>query len=375
MTDKFIEHFTQIKDPRIERCKIHNLFDIIFLAICAVLSGAQSWTDIQDFGKYNIKWLQQYRTFKNGIPHYDTISRVMSRLDPEQIENSFRNWMSTLIEVTKSDVIAIDGKVARRSFSSKTQRNALHCVSAYSCENKIVLGQVNVDEKSNEIKAIPELLQLLDIEKSIITIDAMGCQRDIAKQIIDKKADYILALKGNHSGLKSQLEKYWEKTLNTASKTENFQEKTHLDSGHGRVETRVCKQLLIDENYLEKKYNWDGLKSVIKITTELYKKSTKKTTNEIRWYISSLKLDAKVASKAIRSHWQVESMHWILDMTFREDESRIRKKGQIVFNILRKISLALLKKDKTKNLSIRRKIKIAGYDGAYRSTLLATGSL
>lgn len=374
MSATFLNHFEQIQDPRINRCKRHDLLDILLLSISAVLSGAQGWEDIEDFGHLKLDWLRQYRPFKYGIPKHDTIARVICRLKADEIENAFRKWISSLIQKTGTDVISIDGKTARRSFQTKERSTALHAVSAWSCQHQLVLGQAAVDEKSNEITAIPELLNLLDIENSIITLDAMGCQKAIAKQIIQKKADYILALKGNHSGMQAELEAWWHKLNREGLTDENYQTHTHVDSGHGRIETRTCEQMLIDIKWLGKEYRWNGLKSIIKITSEVIEKSTGKQTKETRWYISSLELDATQALNAVRNHWQVESMHWMLDMTFREDECRIRKgNGALAFNIMRKIALNLFKQDNTKSASIARKKKMAGLDDEYRSSLLESG--
>jgi len=376
MTTTFLKHFISITDPRIERCKKHELIDILLLAISAVLSGAEGWEDIEDFGHLKLDWLKQYGTFNAGIPKHDTIARVICRLKADEIENAFQSWISSLIKTTGCDVIAIDGKTARRSFSTKDRKSALHTVSAWSCQHQLVLGQTAVAQKTNEITAIPELLTMLDIENSIITLDAMGCQQEIAKQIIHQKADYILALKGNHSGMQSELEAWWHKNEREGLTEQNHSEHTEIDSGHGRIETRTFQQLLIDKKWLAKAYRWSGLKSIIKVQVQaqVHDKSTGKDIAETRWYISSLDLDAAQALNAVRSHWQVESMHWMLDMTFREDESRIRKKqGPLVFNIMRKIAMTLFKQDTTKSASMARKKKMAELDDDYRSTLLDSG--
>ncbi|MFH0274922.1 ISAs1 family transposase [Vibrio jasicida] len=374
MPDSFLQHFEAIEDPRIERCKRHELLDIILLAVSAVLSGAEGWEQIEDFGTHRLDWLRRYRPFEYGIPRHDTIARVICRLKPEEIENAFQSWMSCLIESTGSDVIAIDGKTARRSFDTRERRNPLHAVSAWSSQHQLVLGQVVVDEKSNEVSAIPRLLTLLDIENCIITLDAMGCQKDIAKQIVKGKADYVLALKGNHSGMKAELEAWWHKSMREGTTSETYDEYSEVSVGHGRIETRQCEQLIVDRNWLGKDYRWDGLQSVIKVTATVEEKLSGKQSKETRWYISSLTLNAQQALDAIRSHWQVESMHWMLDVTFREDESRIRRgTGALAFNVLRKIALSLFKQDTSKSISMVRKKKIAAIDDEYRSVLLKTG--
>lgn len=374
MSATFLKHFNSITDPRIERCKKHELIDILLLAISAVISGAQGWEDIEDFGHLKLDWLKRYGAFNASIPRHDTIARVICRLKSDEIEHAFQSWISSLIETTGADIIAMDGKTARRSFTTKDRKSALHTVSAWSCQHQLVLGQTAVDSKTNEITAIPELLTMLDIENSIITLDAMGCQQEIAKQIIKQKADYILALKGNHSGMQSELEAWWHKSEREGLTNSNYDKHTEISSGHGRIETRVCQQLLIDKSWLDKIYQWSGLKSVIQVTAEVHDKSSGTDTIETRWYISSLALGAEQALNAVRSHWQVESMHWMLDMNFREDESRIRKKqGPLVFNVMRKIAMALFKQDTTKTASMARKKKMAGLDDDYRSTLLESG--
>ncbi|WP_091992024.1 ISAs1 family transposase [Pseudoalteromonas denitrificans] len=374
MSATFLKHFNSITDPRIERCKKHELIDILLLAISAVLSGAQGWEDIEDFGHLKLDWLKRYGSFDAGIPKHDTIARVVCRLKADEIESAFQSWISSLIETTGADIIAIDGKTARRSFTTKDRKSALHTVSAWSCQHQLVLGQTAVDSKTNEITAIPELLTMLDIENSIITLDAMGCQQEIAKQIIKQKADYILALKGNHSGMLSELEAWWHKNEREGLTNNNYDKHTEISSGHGRIETRTCQQLLIDKTWLAKTYQWSGLKNIIKVTAEVHDKLAGTDTTETRWYISSLDQNAEQALNAVRSHWQVESMHWMLDMTFREDESRIRKKqGPLVFNVMRKIAMALFKQDTTKSASMARKKKMAGLDDDYRSTLLESG--
>jgi len=374
MSTTFLKHFNSISDPRIERCKKHELTDILLLAISAVLSAAEGWEDIEDFEHLKLDWLKRYGAFNPGIPKHDTIARVICRLKANEIERAFQSWISSLIETTGADIIAIDGKTARRSFTTKDRKSALHTVSAWSCQHQLVLGQSAVDSKTNEITAIPELLSMLDIEHSIITLDAMGCQQEIAKQIIQQKADYILALKGNHSGMKNELEAWWHKSEREGLTQRNYDEHTDINAGHGRIETRTCQQLLMDKCWLAKGYQWSGLKSMLKITAEVHDKSAGTDTVETRWYISSLGLNAEQALNAVRSHWQVESMHWMLDMTFREDESRIRKKqGPLVFNVMRKIAMALFKQDKSKSASLARKKKMAGLDDDYRSTLLESG--
>ncbi len=369
----FISSCAHIVDPRIERCKKYDLLDILFLTLSAVISGAEGWEDIEIFGKHKLDWLRKFRPFTSGIPRHDTIARVLCRLKPEEVEQAFQKWINGLIDVTNCEVIAIDGKTARRTFDTRHRRNPLHSVSAWCCAHQLVLGQKATSEKSNEITAIPELLSLLDIESCIITLDAMGCQQAIAQQIIQAKADYVLALKGNHSGMQAELEAWWHKCIREGLTDESFQRYEQVDSGHGRIETRCCEQLVIDTKWIDKAYRWKGLNTVIKISSEIEEKQTGKVTQETRYYISSLPLNASQALLAVRSHWQVESMHWTLDMTFREDESRIRTgTGPMLFNVLRKIAMNLYRQDKTEKASLKQKRKMAAFDDKYRETLLGS---
>ncbi len=214
---------------------------------------------------YSYDWLKQYGAFNAGIPKHDTIARVICRLKADEIEKTFQSWISSLIKTTGCDVIAIDGKTARRSFSTKDRKSALHTVSAWSCQHQLVLGQTAVDKKTNKINTVPEFLTMLDIENSLITLDTMGCQQEITKQIIHQKADYILALKDSHSGMQSELEAWWHKNEREGLTEQNHSEHTEIDSGHGRIETRTCLQLLIDKKWLAKAYRWSRLKSIIKV--------------------------------------------------------------------------------------------------------------
>jgi predicted transposase YbfD/YdcC len=370
MVAEFINHFETIEDPRIDRCKAHALLDILFLAISAVLSGSEGYEEIEDFGINKESWLKQYLPFENGIPSHDTISRVFSRLNPEQVQASFISWVSSIIEKVEGQVIAIDGKTARGTFKPQGKENALHMVSAWSCQHQLVLGQQKVAGKSNEITAIPHLLELLDLEGSVITIDAMGCQKSIVAKIIAHKADYVVGLKDNQLGLKTECLAWLHKV-----EREGYRQCLHafleaVDSGHGRIETRRVTQVSIDSNWLSEKYRFAGLQSIIRVDSERIQKE--KTSTETRYYISSLPVDAAKAMQVVRSHWQIESMHWMLDMTFKEDASQIKSgNAPEIMNIIRKIALNIIKNDPTKKASIKRKLKMAAINDEYRSTLIA----
>jgi predicted transposase YbfD/YdcC len=295
--------------------------DILFLSISAVLCGAEGWEEIEDFGRAKIDWLKKYLPYTSGIPKHDTIARVLSRLKPEALQNNFISWINEVCALTDGEVIAIDGKTVRRSFENGHRKSAIHMVSAWACQNQMILGQRKVNEKSNEITAIPALLELLEIKGAIITIDAMGCQTDIVETICKKKADYLLALKGNQGELFEETKLLFEQAEISEFKEETIED---VDSGHGRIETRRCRQIEINKRWLPSDQRWKNLKTVIEIQS--VRETNGATTHEKRYYISSLGLDATKAASAIRSHWAVEnSLHWVLDVTFREDESRIRK--------------------------------------------------
>jgi len=362
----FMSNFNTIPDPRIERCKRHALMDILFLSISAVLCGAEGWEEIEDFGHARLDWLKKYFPFENGIPKHDTIARVLSRLSPKALQDSFIAWMNDACELSQGEVIAIDGKTVRRSFKKGDRKSAIHMVSAWACQNNMVLGQQKVNAKSNEITAIPALLELLEIKGCIVTIDAMGCQTAIAQTILDQGADYVLALKGNQGELSDDVKMLFEQST-LPLKEQSTEE---VDSGHGRIETRHCRQIKINTKYLPSSERWPKLNSIIEI--EATRMIDNKTSTEKRYYISSLGLDAEKAASVVRQHWAVENkLHWVLDVSFREDESRIRRNnGAEVMSTLRRLTLNLLKANTTNKASMKRKRKIAIMDDDLRSELV-----
>jgi len=363
----FMTYFSAIPDPRIERCKRHQLIDILFLSISAVLCGAQGWEDIEDFGHARLVWLQRFFSFENGIPKHDTIARVLSRLDPEALQASFMSWINDACQLTEGEVVAIDGKTVRRSFKKGARKSAIHMVSAWASENNLILGQRKVDNKSNEITAIPALLELLEIKGCIITIDAMGCQTAIAETIIKQGADYILALKGNQGALSDEVTHLFAQQQLPTLQQQVYEE---IDTGHGRNEKRRCRQIAVNTSYLPASKRWPHLNTIIEI--EATRDINGKRTTEKRYYISSLPLEPKKAGNAVRQHWAVENkLHWVLDVTFREDESRIRRgNGDEVMSTLRRITLNLLKNNTTSKASLKRKRKIAALDEQLLSELI-----
>lgn len=363
MKSNLYTHFKCLKDPRININKQHSLQDILSLVVIGIICGADSWDAIEEFGKAKKEFLSTFLSLPNGIPSHDTINRVFSLIQPKKFELAFISWAKSLKnKEISSEVIAIDGKSVRGSKDSFHGSKAIHLVNAWACSNELVLGQLKVDGKSNEITAIPVLLDLLDIEGCIVTIDAMGTQREIATKIIENKADYILALKGNQGNL--------EEEVVSVFRVQNIEDEAiDIEKNRGRIETRTC-QIIRDLKFLDKKENWEGLKSIIKITS-IREIGDKKTT-ETRLYISSLEHSAKEINKYIRSHWAIEnSLHWTLDMTFNEDRQRKRDKNAAEnFAQAQKIALNLLKIDNSTKMSIKTKRLKAAWENQYLLKLL-----
>jgi Transposase len=314
--NKNISYFSNLPDPRIERSKEHLLEDIIFITIAAVICGAETWNDIENYGKSKENWLRQYLQLPNGTPSHDTFNRFFSALDPDLFEESFLSWIKSISELTAGDVVCIDGKTMRGTRESDSKR-AVHIISAWSNANQLSLGQVKVDEKSNEITAIPKLLDVLVLKGCFVTIDAMGCQKEIAKKIIEKEADYILALKGNQGCLEEDA----ERTIRFIKPSEEW---TEEDFGHGRIEARKCS-LYTDLSFIEQAKSWDKLSAVVKIETTRYIKSTGKEEKETRLYITSSNAGAETIGKNIRWHWGIENnLHWQLDAYSGDVDPHVR---------------------------------------------------
>lgn len=318
----FIQHFENIEDVRQEGKVWHKLIKILFILVAAVLANAESLRDVVEFAKVREDWLKKHLELANGIPSYDTFRRVPGSINPEHFTKCFMSWTQALSKNSKGKLIAIDGKTLRGSIDGSLDKKAIHIVNAWASENHIMLGQLKTQEKSNEITAIPELLELLLIKGCIISVDAMGCQKDIAKTIIGEKADYVLALKGNQENLYNDVVSFFESEEKDGFKDYEVEQYSTLDKGHGRIEKRKYYYVK-DIEWLEWKDDWAGLQGIGMVVSEVTVKD--KTTIERRYYISSLETGAKEFANAVRNHWGVESAHWILDMVFREDESRVRK--------------------------------------------------
>jgi len=358
-------HFAKIDDPRKYNIR-HNLIDIITITICAVTCGAQNWIDVEQYGKSKYDWLKQFLELPANIPSHDTFGRVFSMLDPKQFREAFSNWWQSIRKLFDQEHIAIDGKTLRASYDKALNKDAIHMVSAWAVENGLVLGQVKTNEKSNEITAIPELIKQLEVKGAIVSIDAMGCQKAIAKQIIDKKADYVFSLKGNQSNLHDQIKMFFQDNLNTTSQLDRFQS---IDGDHGRIETRrYFTTSAID--WLQGKEHWPGLKSITMVQRQ--RDVDNKTSIEICYYISSIEMDAKKIAAAIRAHWHIENtLHWTLDVSFDEDRCRVRKDhAPENVAILRHIVLNLLKQEKTFKGSIQTKRLKAAWENGYMLKIL-----
>jgi predicted transposase YbfD/YdcC len=361
----FIELFSSLPDPRVERTRKHKLIDILVITIAAVLSGCDDWNEIELYGNSKKEWLKTFLELAEGIPSHDTFNRVFAMLDPEALQKHFLSWVQSVAAISEGQIISIDGK--RLCGSGKDgSKSIIHLVSAWNSANNLVLAQTKVEDKSNEITAIPQLLDILMLKGCIITIDAMGCQKEIAAKIIDKEADYILAVKNNQQHLLDDLQEAFAQSSPEAIAT-----RTEL--GHGRIEKRTCK-LISDSQWVCKEKEWKALKTLIEISTERTSKTTGETQRESRYYISSLHADAKRFNEAIRQHWSIENnLHWCLDVVFNEDSSQ-KQAGNAAenFAIITRIALSLIKNDKTTKTSMKNKRHLAGWDNNFLSALLFT---
>ena len=367
------KHFGQIHDPRIERSKRHKLIDIIVISILAVICGAEGWVDIENFGKSKIDWLKSFLELPNGIPSHDTFGRVFSLIDPEEFQKSFQSWIQSIREFTKGEVVAIDGKQLRGSKDGFLGKRAIYMVSAWAEANEIVLGQRKVDEKSNEITAIPELLKIINVAGCVVTIDAMGTQTEIAKRIIDAGADYLLSLKENQGQLYQDVGWLFEYDRKNNFNGAPYDYAKSVNKGHGRIEVRECWSVS-DPEYLQSLKSgkkWKGLKSLAMVRATRI--TGEKTTVKTRYYISSLPSDAKHLLDVARRHWSIENeLHWVLDVALKEDHSRIRKKhAPENFAVLRHIALTLLKQEKTAKGGIHAKQLQAAWNKNYLLKVLS----
>lgn len=367
------EHFGELEDERKAKGKRHELLDIIVIAVCAVICGAESWTDIELFGKAKEGWLKRYLALPHGIPSHDTFGRVFARLDPERFEASFLSWVQAVFERTEGEVVALDGKTVRRSHDRSNGKSAIHLVSAWATANHLVLGQVKVNDKSNEITAIPQLLRVLALKGCIVTIDAMGCQTEIARQILAADADYVLTVKDNQANLLEDISFFFDLAQQNQFENVDYDYAKTVNGGHGRIETRECWTIAGVESldFLRGYDNWQGLQTMVKVKRRRQKED--EVTTETHYYISSLANDAESLLQAIRSHWGIEnSLHWVLDVAMGEDDSRVRKDhAPQNLGLLRRLALTLLKQETTAKVGVQAKRRKAGWDEDYLLKVLA----
>lgn len=365
------DYFSDLEDPRVERTKQHKLIDIITIAICAVICGAENWVSIETYGQAKHQWLQQFLELPNGIPSHDTFARLFARIDPQQFQSCFLSWVKSASKITEGEVIAIDGKTLRHSYDQGADKGAIHMVSAWATASRLVLGQRQVDQKSNEITAIPELIKILDISGCIVTIDAMGCQKDIVKLISEKEGDYLITLKKNQSNLYKNVEQLFGEAIARGFEGCNKSDYSTREKSHGREEIRHYLMLSDIAEKIDPSQKWANLKSIGMV--ESVRSVNGKTTVETRYYISSLALDAELFGQSVRSHWGIEnSLHWVLDVALKEDNCRIRKDNAPQnFAVLRHIAVNLLGKENTKKLGIKNKQFLAAMDNNYLTKVLA----
>ena len=363
------KYFSEITDTR-KKNRRHKLIDILTIAICGVICNADNFRQIVEFGKAKFEWLNTFLDLPHGIPSDDTFERVFARIDPDEFKNSFVKWVQAISQLTLGEVVAIDGKVLRRSHDKSNLKSAIHIVSAWASGNGLVLGQRKIDDKSNEITAIPKLLKMLEIEGCIVTIDAMGCQKKISNSIVDKKADYIFSLKGNQSNLHDNIELYFQDQIKENFKICSYDYYETLDNEHGKLEIRRY-WTTADIDWLQGKEDWKKLETICMVQRERH--FTDRIESETSYYISSVENNAKKIGSAIRTHWGIEnSLHWVLDVSFREDECRIRKDNAPEnFAVLRHIALNMIKKETSLKTSIRCKRLRAGWDNDYLLKVLA----
>jgi predicted transposase YbfD/YdcC len=367
-TTSFLYYFSDLPDYRQPGKVEYPLPEVLLLILLAVLAGAETFTDIARFGEKKLELLRRFRPFKNGTPAHDHLGDIFATLDPQAFHRCFVAWVAARTN-TPVELISVDGKTSRRSAQTKASKEAIHMVSAFAARQRIVLGQVKVNEKSNEIAAIPALLDMMSIEGAVVTIDAMGCQRNIASKIIDKKADYILALKGNQTKLREDVEIFVDEQKPLQYKDATISTHETVDADHGRVETRKYT-VLHDVAWLQERHKWPGLKGVVVVESQ--REIAGKISNETRFYITSLALKAEAVGPMVRAHWAIEnSLHWVMDMVFRDDECRIRTSNAPTnFATCRHIAYNLYRKAPGKD-SIRLRRKTAGWDDEYLASLIA----
>ena len=367
--DSIAFHFSVLTDPRMDRTKYHSLHDILVIALCAMLCGAEAFTDFAQFGDCRLPWFKTVLELPHGIPSHDTFRRVFAMLNPREFSNCFRSWTESLRKAVSCEIVAIDGKTLRRSHHKSEGLGPIHMVSAWARENGLVLGQIKVDEKSNEITAIPELIRTLNLAGCIVTIDAMGCQTKIVEAIAEAKADYVIALKGNQGAIHGEVKNFMEaaEANDFGGIVTDILETT--ERGHGRKETRRYA-ITSEIEWLTDLSRWENLRSIAMV--ESVREIQGVVTTERRFFLCSIAANAKELERAVRGHWSIENtLHWCLDVSFNEDQCRTRA-GYAAENmaLLRHMTMNVLKQDASNKSSIKGRKKIAGWNNAYLVKLL-----
>lgn len=371
-------HFKDLPDPRVNRTKDHDLLDILIIAICTLLCGGEGFNDMEDFGNAKLDWFKTFLALRNGIPSHDTFNRVFAALDPKAFLDGFLRWTQSLRQAVAQEIVALDGKALRRARTAK--QSLKYVVSAWAASNQLVLGQLKVSDKSNEITALPELLRVLELAGCIVTVDAMGCQKKVAKEIVEADADYVLALKGNQETVHDEVKTFLEDALaersqprlqgaNLSPAAAKLAVLETVEKDHGRLETRRYYQSA-ELDWFADRAKWAGLQSVGMV--ESLREVDGQPKLERRCYLASLPLDVATFARAVRGHWGVENqLHWVLDVQMGEDNSRARA-GYAAENLatLRRLALNLLRRDQTKKRGIKAKQRNAGWDHAYLLRLL-----
>lgn len=364
---RIVEHFSALEDPRIERTKEHLLIDIVTIAICAVICGADDWVEVAAVGRGKESWFRQFLRLPHGIPSHDTFWRVFRALDPLQFETCFLGWVREVMQLTDGEIVAIDGKTLRHSYDRTSHKAAIHMVSAWATQNHLVLAQRKVSEKSNEITAIPELLRCLELHGCIVTVDAIGCQKEVAEAIRAQDADYALAVKKNQGKLYADVRDLFAGAVEAQWRDVRHGYVREVYGDHGRIEIRECWTLSEGDflDYLRHREAWKDLQTIVMLRCE--RRSGRKRSRQTRYYISSLANDAQRILNVVRGHWGIENgLHWILDIAFQEDASRLRKgNGAHNFGMLRHIAVNLLKQEKSEKIGVKAKRLRAAVDDKY----------
>jgi len=370
---QWLSQFESLEDPRGRQGQEHAFLSIVLIAVLATIGGATGWEDIEVYGESHQVWLETFLDLRHGVPHADTYRRLFERINPDALQQCFLNWVSQVVVATGAQVVPIDGKSVKGSYERSKKQSALHLVSAWSSEHRLMLAQVKVENKSNEITAIPALLELLDISGCIITIDAIGTQTAIAGQIVNKGADYVLSLKANHPTLYTQVKEWFESAHSNNFEGIEYSYDRRVEAGHHRQEHRqVCAVALTAIPDLYQPSSWAGLQSVVMVVRVRH--LWNKTTREVQFYLSSLPCNAVYIGRAIRAHWGIENkLHWVLDVTFGEDASRIRNAySPENFALLRRLAISLLNQETSLHSSLRQKTKRAAMNTNYMLQILAT---